>query len=110
MTNVFEEMAGLDRLVHEPARLSILTALGACKGADFIFLQHLTGLSVGNLSSHLAKLEEAGLVHMDKQFVNKRPNTLVSITDEGREAIENHWRLLETLRQSAREWNPDSEK
>ncbi|HEY3056658.1 MAG TPA: transcriptional regulator, partial [Thermoanaerobaculia bacterium] len=58
----FERLAGLDRLVHEPARLSILTALSACKSADFLFLQRLTGLSKGNLSSHLSKLEEGGLV------------------------------------------------
>ncbi|RPI31205.1 MAG: ArsR family transcriptional regulator, partial [Chloroflexota bacterium] len=98
MAKVFEEMASLDRLVHEPARLSILTALSACKSADFVFLQRLTGLTVGNLSSHIAKLEEAGLVRLEKQFVDKRPNTLVEITPEGRSAIESHWIQLETLR------------
>ena len=53
----FEHIAELDRLIHEPARLAILTALRACRTADFLFLQRLTGLSNGNLSSHLAKLE-----------------------------------------------------
>jgi DNA-binding MarR family transcriptional regulator len=107
MTNIFEEMAGLDRFIHEPARLSILTALSACKRADFVFLQHLTGLSVGNLSGHISKLEESGLVHTEKHFIDKRPNTLVEITDKGRSAVENHWHQLEVLRKNAQEWKPD---
>ncbi len=107
MPSVFEEMASLDRLIHEPARLSILTALSACKRADFIFLQRLTGLTVGNLSSHLSRLEEAGLVHTEKQFIDKRPNTLAEITDKGRQAIDKHWRLLEALHKDAQEWKPE---
>jgi DNA-binding MarR family transcriptional regulator len=107
MTSVFEEMAGLDRLIHEPARLSILTALSACKRADFIFLQRLTGLTVGNLSSHLSRLEEAGLVRTEKQFIDKRPNTLAEITDKGRQAIDDHWRRLEALHKDAQEWKPE---
>jgi DNA-binding MarR family transcriptional regulator len=107
MTTIFEEMAGLDRFIHEPARLAILTALTACKRADFVFLQRLTGLSVGNLSSHLARLEEKGLVHTEKQFIDKRPNTLLEITDTGRRAVEDHWRQLELLRKNAQDWTPD---
>ncbi len=107
MSNPFEEMAGLDRLIHEPARMSILTALSTVKRADFVFLQRVTGLTVGNLSSHIAKLDEAGLVSVEKQFVNKRPNTLVEITLQGREAIEKHWKQLEALRKSAQEWKPE---
>jgi DNA-binding MarR family transcriptional regulator len=107
MTSVFEEMASLDRLIHEPARLSILTALSACKRADFVFLQRLTGLTVGNLSGHLSKLEEAGLVRTEKQFIDKRPNTLAEITEKGRNAIDNHWHLLEVLHKDAQEWKPD---
>jgi DNA-binding MarR family transcriptional regulator len=107
MTKVFEEMAALDRLIHEPARLSILTALSACNSADFIFLQRLTGLTVGNLSGHLSKLEEAGLLHTEKQFVARRPNTLAELTKKGRAAIENHWNHLEALRKDARAWKLD---
>ena len=107
MTKVFEEMAALDRLIHEPARLSILTALSACKRADFIFLQRLTGLTVGNLSGHLSKLEQAGLLRTEKQFVAKRPNTITELTNKGREAIENHWNHLEALHKDAREWKLD---
>ena len=107
MDNVFAEMAGLDRLIHEPARLSILTALSACERADFVFLQRMTGLTVGNLSSHITKLEEAGLVQVEKQFMNKRPNTLVELTAQGREAIENHWQQLEALRKNSKNWKPE---
>lgn len=107
MSGVFEEMAGLDRLVHEPARLAILTALSACKRADFVFLQRITGLTVGNLSSHLSKLEEAGLVQVEKQFVGRRPNTLVQVTDAGRAAVERHWQQLAALRKGATDWKPE---
>jgi len=106
MTNPFEEIAALDRLIHEPARLSILTALASCKSADYLFLQRLTGLTGGNLSSHLAKLEEGGLLQIEKRFVEKRPNTLVQITEKGRIAIEEHWKQLENLRKDSQTWNP----
>ncbi len=90
MSGLSENLAAIDRLIHEPARLAIMTALSACMRADFLFLQRLTGLTAGNLSSHLAKLEEAGLVWIDKQIVGKRPRTTVSLTEKGRDAIEAH--------------------
>ncbi len=107
MAQPFEEMAGLDRLVHEPARLSLLTALSVASSADFIYLQRLTGLTKGNLSTHLAKLEEAGLVQIDKQFIGKTPNTTVRLTPKGRAAIEKHWQQLENLRKGALKWQPE---
>lgn len=110
MATVFEEMAGLDRLIHEPARMAILSALTSVKSADFTFLQRLTGLTMGNLSSHLSKLEEAGLIKVEKQFVDKRPNTLVALTPKGREAIENHWKQLDRLRENAKNWKPEETK
>ncbi len=109
MASPFEDLAGLDRLIHDPARLAILTALSACKSADFLFLQRLTGLTAGNLSSHVAKLEEGGLVSVEKQFVGKRPNTLLQLTDQGRVAVERHWKQLESLRQSAKTWRSEEE-
>jgi DNA-binding MarR family transcriptional regulator len=105
MSSVFEEIAALDKLLHEPARLSLMTALSVCKNADFLALQRLTGLTGGNLSVHLSKLEEAGLVTLDKHFVNKRSNTTVQITDKGRQLIEAHWQQLESLRDDARKWH-----
>jgi DNA-binding MarR family transcriptional regulator len=88
----------LDRLIHEPARLAIMTVLSSVKAADFVFLQRTTGLTKGNLSSHLTTLEEAGLVMIEKRFVNKKPNTKVELTPVGRERIAQHWRQLERLK------------
>lgn len=102
----FEELANLDKLVHEPARLAILTALDACQSADFLFLRRLTGLSKGNLSAHLAKLEEAGLVEVEKRFVGKRPNTLLRITPQGHAAISRHWQQLDSLRSNLQGLRP----
>lgn len=106
MTNVFEELAGLDKLLHEPARLSIMSALAACQSADFLALQRLTGMTSGNLSIHLSRLAETDLVVLEKQFVDKRPNTQVQITEKGRRAIERHWQQLESLRLDAQQWKP----
>ena len=107
MAKVFEELAGLDKLIHEPARLAILTALVSVQSADFLALQHLTSLTAGNLSTHLSRLEEAGLVTQEKQFVEKRPNTQIQITARGRTAIERHWKQLESLRKDAQQWKPE---
>jgi len=104
----FEALAGLDRLIHEPARLAILTALSACASADFLYLQRLTGLSKGNLSSHLGKLEEGGLIGVEKSFVGKVPNTRVTLTEPGRAAVDGHWKRLEQIRARASRWRPES--
>jgi len=107
MADVFEELSGLDRLIHEPARLSIMTALNAVASADFLFLQRLTGLTAGNLSSHLTKLEEAGLLEVEKRFVDKRPKTTAAINKEGRDVIESYWEGMERLREQAQDWEPE---
>jgi DNA-binding transcriptional ArsR family regulator len=92
-----EELA-LDRLVHEPGRLAILTVLSSVNDADFVFLLNTTGLTKGNLSSHLSKLEDAGLVAIEKRFVHKKPNTRLALTAEGRTRVARHWEQLERLR------------
>lgn len=84
---VFEELRDLDRLVHEPARLMILAYLYVTEGADFTFLARQTGLTLGNLSSHVGKLEDAAYVEVVKSFRGKRPNTLIRLTAEGRAAF-----------------------
>jgi DNA-binding MarR family transcriptional regulator len=88
----------LDRLIHEPGRLAILTVLSSVSDADFVFLQRTTGLTKGNLSSHLAKLEAAGLVAIEKRFVRRKPNTNVALTAAGRRKIARHWEQLERLK------------
>ena len=93
-----EEELLLDRLIHEPGRLAILTVLSSVQAADFVFLQRTTRLTKGNLSSHLTKLEEAGLVEIHKRFVGKKPNTNVALTAVGKERIARHWDQLERLK------------
>jgi DNA-binding MarR family transcriptional regulator len=88
----------LDRLIHEPGRLAILTVLSSVRDADFVFLQRATGMTKGNLSSHLTKLEDAGLVAIEKRFVRKKPNTNVALTPDGKRRIAHHWDQLERLK------------
>ena len=97
MSQLSEELV-LDRLIHEPGRLAILTVLSSVTDADFVFLLRATGLTKGNLSSHLSKLEDTGLVAVEKRFVGKKPNTNVALTAVGRERIAEHWAQLERLR------------
>ena len=83
-----EQLGGLDRLLHEPARLAITACLFVVETADFVFLRNQTGFTAGNLSSHVSKLEDAGYVSVRKQFVDKRPQTLLSLTARGRLAFD----------------------
>ena len=87
----------LDPLVHEPARLSILRLLYSVDAADFLFLQGEAGLTAGNLSSHLAKLEEAGYVQASKQYEGKRPRTVLSLTTRGRLAFRRYAKHMRAL-------------
>jgi len=98
MSNIFEVIAGLDKLIHEPARLAIMTILSTVESSDFLALQRLTGLTSGNLSVHISKLEEGGFITYDKQFVGKKTRTNVKITNKGQQAIEKYWAQLETFR------------
>ena len=97
MPTPFEHLASFNRLIHEPARLAIVTALAACEKADFVFLRTLTGLTKGNLSSHLAKLEAAGLVDVVKSFRGKRPLTTLSLTSRGRDALADYRKRLASV-------------
>ena len=80
----------VDRVVHEPARLAILTVLASAEWAEFGFLEALCRLTKGNLSSHLSRLDSAGLVEIDKRFEGKKPVTRASITGAGREALDRY--------------------
>ncbi len=88
----------LDRVIHEPVRLSIMAALGGIGTADFKFLASTLGLSKGNLSSHVDKLERAGYVQVSKGFNGRIPYTEYALTARGRKALEQHWTALEKLR------------
>jgi len=77
----------LDPLIHAPVRLAILSALAGVEDADFVFLREATGTSDGNLSAHLRKLEEAGYIHVSKDFKDRKPRTSCSMTRAGRTAF-----------------------
>ncbi|MFL7893602.1 MAG: winged helix-turn-helix domain-containing protein [Anaerolineales bacterium] len=83
-------LADVDRIVHEPARLMILMVLYTVEVADFTFLINSTELTDGNLSSHLSKLEAAQYVKIEKGYDGKRPRTRLRLTDEGRRAVEKY--------------------
>ena len=87
----------LDRTVHEPSRLAILTVLSAAEEVEFLFLQRVTGLSKGNLSSHTQKLEVAGYLETVKAFRGRIPVTSFRITDEGRVALKAYHKQLRAL-------------
>jgi DNA-binding MarR family transcriptional regulator len=80
----------VDRLIHEPARLKIIALLYVLDSADFTFLMSQTGMTWGNLSSHMTKLEEAGYLVVEKTFKGKRPNTMLKLTDKGRQAFQTY--------------------
>jgi DNA-binding MarR family transcriptional regulator len=81
------DIVGIDRLIHEPARLVICAILYAVKNADFIYLLQQTKLTRGNLSSHLAKLEKSGYIEIEKTYSGKIPRTICQMTGTGREAF-----------------------
>lgn len=87
----------LDRVVHQPSRLQILTVLAAVENADFLYLLRETGLTKGNLSTHLTKLEHAGLVAIEKTYDGKIPVTLCELTAEGRARLADYRRELANI-------------
>ena len=95
-------MMELDRIIHEPVRLQIMATLGAVDTADFKFLISLLGLSKGNLSSHVDKLEKAEYVQVTKSFNGKITYTQYALTKKGRKALEKHWAALDKLRAASK--------
>jgi DNA-binding transcriptional ArsR family regulator len=92
-------MTDVDRVIHEPARLRILTILTGVDVADFNFFVTVLGLTKGNLSSHMDKLEKAGYVKVTKSFQGKIPRTEYRITKAGGAALEQYWKALDHIRQ-----------
>lgn len=80
----------IDKLIHEPARLTIMAHLYVLESADFLFLKQQTGLTWGNLSSHMSKLEDAGYIKIEKEFVDKKPHTVIQLTGKGRTAFQEY--------------------
>ena len=96
-----EDIANLDKVLHEPARLCVVACLSVVKEVDFVFLQTQTGMTGGNLSSHVRKLEDAGYVEVMKAFVGGKPRTSFRLTRTGRTAfgkyLESTRKLLDAL-------------
>jgi len=80
-------LADIDQIIHAPARLMVLTYLYVVESADYVFLMRLTGLTWGNLATHLNKLEEAGYVDIQKTFDGKKPKSILRMTEQGRDAF-----------------------
>ena len=86
----FQNLLEIDKVIHEPARYLIMSYLYVVEKADFIFLMNQTGLTRGNLSSHMSKLEAAGYIEVEKKFVKRKPLTILRLTEEGRHAFESY--------------------
>ena len=84
----------LDRTIHEPARLMLMALLYVVDAGDYTYLMSETGLSWGNLSAHLNKLEEAGYIEIEKGYKGKKPNTMAHLTPAGRVAFQTYWQHL----------------
>ena len=102
---------GLDRVIHERARLSVLTSLVAhADGLAFNDLKQLCGLTDGNLSRHIQTLQEAGLVEVEKSFQGNRPHTQCKLTSEGRRRFAEYLTVLERVVRDAAAALPASDK
>jgi DNA-binding MarR family transcriptional regulator len=80
----------VDNLIHAPSRLKVMTYLYVVDSIDFVYLKRVTGMSWGNLSTHLTKLEEAGYISINKTFQDKKPNTMIELTERGRKAFRDY--------------------
>ena len=97
MSDDLRSLTELDRLIHEPARLLIVTILSTVESADFLFLQRETDLTKGNLSAHLSKLEDAGYVNIEKTFKGKLPLTVCKLTEAGQAAFETYRQQMQNF-------------
>ncbi|MFC1979201.1 winged helix-turn-helix domain-containing protein [Chloroflexota bacterium] len=85
-----EAFTQIDKLVHEPARLMIMSYLYVTNSVDAVFLVRQTGLTWGNLSAHLSRLESAGYIEIKKEFIGKKPHTMISLAEGGKSAFEEY--------------------
>jgi len=92
-----QQLADIDQVIHAPARLMVLTYLYVIESADYVFLQNLTGLTWGNLATHLGKLEQAGYISVNKGYKGKKPHTSISLTEEGRKAFREYKEKMQKI-------------
>lgn len=93
----FSSLTEVDRLIHEPARLVVMASLYVVESADYMFLMRQAGLTWGNLSAHLSKLEEAGYILIEKTYRGKRPYTLVRLSEKGRIVFKNYMQQMKSV-------------
>ncbi|MBN1257123.1 MAG: transcriptional regulator [Planctomycetes bacterium] len=91
----------IDKVIHEPARLRIMMILQGVEEADFNFLLNTLGLTRGNLSRHMDKLESAGYIKIKKSFNGKLPYTSYQIMKKGLGALEQYWQNLDQVRKGS---------
>jgi DNA-binding transcriptional ArsR family regulator len=96
MNEQLRAISELDRVIHEPGRLMIVSLLWPVKECDFLCLLNATEMNKGNLSSHLSRLEEAGYVEIEKTYRGKVPLTLLRLTRAGRVAFDKYRKGLKT--------------
>ena len=96
-SDVLPSVGDINKMIHEPARLLLMANLYVVESADFLFLMRQTGMTFGNLSSHMSKLEAAGYLDVEKEFVGKKPNTKLSLTEMGRQAFEVYRKNMQQL-------------
>ena len=97
MSGSLQNLSGLDRVIHEPARLLLVALLSSVESADFLFLLKESALTRGNLSVHLTRLEEAGYVQTEKTFRGKIPHTEYRLTSKGKSAFNQYRKSLGSL-------------
>lgn len=95
MSANIQRLAEIDRTIHEPARLMVVALLAAVEEADFRYLHQATGLTKGNLSVHLSKLEAAGYITIEKTFRGKYPLTICRLTEQGRDVLNNYREVIQ---------------
>jgi DNA-binding MarR family transcriptional regulator len=87
----------INQVIHAPARLIVLTYLYVVESVDYVYLMRLTGLTWGNLSTHLAKLEDAGYIEIEKKFQGKKPHSTIRLTAQGREAFREYKKSMQQV-------------
>jgi DNA-binding MarR family transcriptional regulator len=97
VNNTVRNIGSVDRLIHEPGRLMLVTLLYVVEAADFLYLLNESGMTKGNLSSHLSKLEEAGYIEIVKGFRGKLPHTVARLTSGGRDAFDRYRTQLKSI-------------
>lgn len=90
-------LADIDQIIHAPARLRILMMLYVVEKMDYVFLKNQTGMSWGNLATHLGKLEDAGYILVEKGYQGKKPQSKIQLTKSGRSAFREYKTKLQQI-------------